>query len=345
MKKSYDMKMSDNQEFETHKNGRRLSEETIEDAAAEWRTTFDSMPDAVMIIDQDFNIVRANKAASELLELPFSEIIGKPCYQCVHNTDGPPEFCPNVRTHRDGKTHSEEICEPVVGRYLAITTNPLPESPGNPAGSVHVIRDITDQKLAEEAIRNASLQTLEVLSQLIEADDPYTAGHSQRVTELSLEIAREIGVGEKQIETLTIAGYLHDLGKVGILDSVLNKPTRLTQAEQVMIQSHPVLSADTCARVAAFKTAIPIIRHHHEKWDGTGYPDHLQGENIPLLARILAVADSYDAMTSERPYRRRKTDEEAFMEFERDQGSQWDPDLVQVFLNIKKFRRENNQKS
>lgn len=320
------------------KNGRNLTGETTEDATTEWRITFDSMPDAVMLIDKNFIIVRANKAASELLELPFSEIIGKPCYQCVHNTDEPPEFCPNLRTHRDGKTHSEEICEPVLGRYLAITTNPLPESPGNPAGSVHVMRDITEKKLAEEAIRNASLQTLEVLSQLIEADDPYTAGHSQRVTELSLEIAREIGINEKQQETLTVAGYLHDLGKVGILDSVLNKPTRLTQAEQVMIQSHPVLSADTCARVAAFKAAIPIIRHHHEKWDGTGYPDRLKGENIPLLARILAVADSFDAMTSERPYRRRKTNEEAFMEFEKDQGSQWDPELVQILLKLKKIQ-------
>ena len=309
---------------------RKRTEDTLKRIVSEWRTTFDTMSDAVLLINKKHQIIRANKAAARFLDLPFHDIIGKSCHQCVHFTSEPPEYCPHILTMADGQEHSVEVFDQQRGRHFQITTTPLV----NLTGSVHVMHDITERKEAEEALKTASIETLETMSRLVEASDPYTAGHSKRVTELAVQIAQEIGLPAEQIETLRIAGFLHDLGKVGIPDTVLNKPTRLTQAEQVMIQHHPVLSAETSERVAAFKEAVPVIRHHHENWDGTGYPDGIKREEIPLLARILSVADSYDAMTSERPYRRARTNQEALAELRRCSGTQWDPGVVDTFIKI-----------
>ena len=309
---------------------RKRTEDTLKRIVSEWRTTFDTMSDAVLLVNRKHQIIRANKAAAKILGLPFHDIIGQPCYRCVHLTNEPPGYCPHIRTMADGEEHSVEIYDERLARHFLITTTPLV----NLTGSVHVMHDITERKEAESALKSASLETLETMSRLVEASDPYTAGHSKRVTELAVQIAKEMGIPDDQIEVLRTAGFLHDLGKVGIPDTVLNKPTRLTQAEQVMIQHHPVLSAETSERVAAFKEAVPVIRHHHENWDGTGYPNGLRGEEIPLLARILSVADSYDAMTSERPYRRARTTQEALAEMDRCSGSQWDPTVVEAFVRL-----------
>jgi PAS domain S-box-containing protein len=194
--------------------------------------------------------------------------------------------------------------------------------------------DITERKQAEQALKEAALQTLDALAGIEEANDPYTAGHSTRVTELALRIATEMGLGEDELNVLRIAGPLHDMGKIGITQSVLNKPSKLTQAEWLMIRAHPVMSAETAERVVAFRDAVPAIRHHHERWDGTGYPDGLKEEHIPLPARILAVADAFEAMTSERPYRGPLTQDEALAELRTGAGTQWDPDAVKALLRI-----------
>jgi len=194
----------------------------------------------------------------------------------------------------------------------------------------------TERKRAEEALDSTALETLEAVSSIVEANDPYTSGHSATVTEIAIKIAQEMGLRAGQLDTLRIAGPLHDVGKVGIPSSVLNKPTGLTQAEWVMIQAHPQVSANVAQQVTAFEAAVPVIRHHHERWDGTGYPDGLKGDDIPLLARILAVADGFQAMASERPYRRARTEEEALAELQKGAGTQWDPEVVKVFLKLRK---------
>jgi PAS domain S-box-containing protein len=217
-------------------------------------------------------------------------------------------------------------------RWVRVRTVTMLFADGSHVGRLGIVEDITERKRAEEALKNATLETLKALSQVIEANDPYTAGHSARVTEIALRIASEMSLGEDQLDILHIAGLLHDLGKVGIPESVLNKPSKLTRVEWLMIQAHPVISAQTAEQVTAFRAAVPAIRHHHERWDGTGYPDRLAGESIPLLARILAVADSFEAMTSRRAYRRARTQEEAVAELARGAGSQWDPATVDAFL-------------
>lgn len=202
----------------------------------------------------------------------------------------------------------------------------------------------TEGKRVEEPLKSATLETLEAVSSIVEANDPYTAGHSAGVTEIAMGIAQEMGLNEGSLNTLRIAGPLHDLGKVGIPSSVLNKPAVLTQAEWVMIQSHPVVSAETAERVAAFKDAVPVIRHHHERWDGSGYPDGLEGEDIPLLARILAVADGFEALTSNRPYRSAMSEEEALVTLKEGAGGQWDPQVVKMFLKMRKAKGERKRR-
>ncbi len=320
---------------------RKRAEEDLRSAAAELQATFDTMSDLVMIVDPRHRVVRANQAMAEALQLPISKIIGKPCYQLVHGTGQPPEYCPHNRAIKDGEENRTEAREELLKRDFLITAKPTFTGTGCLFGSVHVMHDISGIRRTEEALKKAALETLKALSQLVEASDPYTAGHSSRVTDLSIRIAREMGLSPEDIEILRVAGFLHDLGKIGIPGSVLNKPTRLTQAERIMIQSHPVVSAQTSEGVEAFKAAVPVIRHHHERWDGTGYPSGLKGEGIPHLARILAVADSLDAMLSERPYRRQRSQEEAIKELEKCNGSQWDPKVVQVALKLMKTQAAN----
>ncbi len=177
--------------------------------------------------------------------------------------------------------------------------------------------------------------TIHALVLTIEARDPYTRGHTERVTKYSIQIARELKLYKPELEVLRYAAEVHDVGKVSIPDIILNKPGRLNPAERAMIELHPVKGVEILEPLEFLKPALPAVRHHHERYDGTGYPDGLDKENIPLMARILACADAFDAMTSDRPYRRRKfTTEEAITEIRNNSGSQFDPHIANLFIKI-----------
>jgi len=193
---------------------------------------------------------------------------------------------------------------------------------------------VEETKHREDIHRNY-FNTMHALVLAIEARDPYTRGHTERVTKYSVEFAKATKMSEKDIEILRFASEVHDVGKISIPDFILNKPGKLTHGERAMIELHPVKGAQMLEPLDFLKPAIPIVRHHHERYDGTGYPDGLEKEKIPLFARIIACADSFDAMTSERPYRRNKlTTEEAIMEIKNNSGSQFDPQIAQVFIRL-----------
>jgi putative nucleotidyltransferase with HDIG domain len=172
---------------------------------------------------------------------------------------------------------------------------------------------------------------LSTLSRAIEARDPYTRGHSARVTAIAEAIARRLGWDNERLELLHVGGPLHDVGKLGVSEEVLAKPGRLDEQELAQIREHPKLGARILLRVAALRGALPYVLYHHERWDGSGYPTGRAGEQIPLEARVLAVADAFDAMTSDRPYRPALDRDEALAEVARCAGTQFDPEIVDAF--------------
>jgi putative nucleotidyltransferase with HDIG domain len=178
------------------------------------------------------------------------------------------------------------------------------------------------------------LESIQALVQTLDARDHYTGQHSRRVTEVALHFARDLGLSHQQLLSVRTAGYLHDIGKVGISDRLLLKPGRLTQAERQMIQTHPAIGAKIVRPLGLKPQESQIILHHHERWDGCGYPQGLAGEEIPFLCRLVALADVFDALTSDRPYRSRYNVPEALDKIRAHAGSHFDPDLAKKFLQM-----------
>jgi putative nucleotidyltransferase with HDIG domain len=183
-------------------------------------------------------------------------------------------------------------------------------------------------------MRENYLNTVEALVQALEAKDTYTSGHSARVGKLAVAIAEEIKMGEDKIEFLKYAAVLHDVGKIGVSEIILNKEEKLLEPEWSAIRSHPVIGQTIIKSIKFLFDIGQVVRHHHERYDGKGYPDGISGEEIPLESRIIAVADTYDAITSDRSYRKGKTHDEAIQELKRVAGSQLDPKLVEVFCKV-----------
>ena len=175
---------------------------------------------------------------------------------------------------------------------------------------------------------------LSVLTRAVEARDPYTQGHAARVTALAETVARGLGWSEERLAGLRVGGPLHDVGKLAVSDAVLCKEGRLEEHELAEIREHPKAGARLLLRVAALRVAIPYVLYHHERWDGGGYPSGRAGEQIPLEARVLAVADAFDAMTNDRPYRRALSHAAALAEVERCAGTQFDPRIAELFLEL-----------
>lgn len=197
--------------------------------------------------------------------------------------------------------------------------------------------------IAAAAIENASLHdelqalflsTVSAMANSIDARDPYTKGHSERVTSYAVMIAEELALSGDELERLRYAGLLHDIGKIRIRDHILHKPGRLTDAEFTEMKKHPEYGVEIMQPVKAFQTILPAMLHHHERFDGRGYPHGLEGPDIPLSARILCVADCFDAMTSDRPYRKGMPVADAVSELSKNKNSQFDPKLVDIFLNL-----------
>ncbi|HMC83718.1 MAG TPA: HD domain-containing phosphohydrolase [Candidatus Polarisedimenticolia bacterium] len=198
---------------------------------------------------------------------------------------------------------------------------------------------LRELKEAKQEVENSYLSAIQSLAVALEAKDRYTAGHSQRVSRFAMMIARGLDMAATEVRIIGQIGLLHDIGKIGMDDKVLNKPDRLTQEEMEMVKTHPVIGAQILTPVRALENHISGIKHHHESWNGTGYPDGLKGEEIPMTARIVCLADSFDAMTSTRPYRTSRTLEEAIEEMKRCADIQFDRRCVEAFVAI--LAREN----
>ena len=188
--------------------------------------------------------------------------------------------------------------------------------------------------------QDASLATIQALAAAVDAKDPYTKGHSVRVAEYARDLARYVGLSEPIQELTYRTGTLHDVGKIGVPDSILKKPGRLEEDERAIMETHPVLGELIVRKAPQLEDTVPGVRNHHEAWNGKGYPDGLSGDEIPLIARLLAIADTYDAMTSDRPYRKGLAVEIALAESRKGAGTQFDPDLAVPFVTMMEARFE-----
>ena len=198
-----------------------------------------------------------------------------------------------------------------------------------------IIKNINDELTeSKEKLEKAYLESIETLRYTVEAKDRYTHGHSDRVSAYSVLIGKKLGLSNEDLNTLKIGGLFHDIGKIGISDAILLKNGKLTDSEYSEIKNHPVIGKNILSNAAIFENIIPIVLYHHERYDGKGYPYGLQDSSIPFLARIVSVADSFDAMTSRRSYRGELDLEYVKNEFKTKSGTQFDPVIAQIFLDI-----------
>jgi putative nucleotidyltransferase with HDIG domain len=253
----------------------------------------------------------------------------------------------------------------VIGTYMSSMICALIRSPRRYLGILHLDRGASDEPFTRDDLRRADtlaasmsfalenaqqlqekqqnlfIQMVIAFSQVIELRDPATAGHAQRVTDYALLLAEELKLGTTDLDHLRIGAPLHDIGKIGIDDAILRKIGRLTALEFECMKTHTVKGAAIVQTLPGLDVVLPIVRNHHERWDGGGYPDRLAGYDIPLLARIMAVADSFDAMTMDRPYRAGMPLELALAEIERCAGTQFDPDCARAFLRLRKVLHQH----
>ncbi len=204
-----------------------------------------------------------------------------------------------------------------------------------------IIADINQQlEEANAQLKDAYYGTIESLRLAVDAKDSYTRGHSDRVSYYSVMIGKQLGLSEEDLDTLKQGALFHDVGKIGIPDAILQKPGKLTDDEYDDIKNHPSIGAKILGPAKIFEPLIPMVLHHHERYDGRGYPGGLKGEEIPYFARIVCVADSFDAMTSDRAYRPRFTVVKALEEMESCKGTQFDPEMVDAFMIAMKNNKE-----
>jgi PAS domain S-box-containing protein/putative nucleotidyltransferase with HDIG domain len=326
----------------------------LEQALEEWRKTFDSMPYGVLMIDTDFNIKRANKYFASLYDIPLEKLLGQKCFE-VTRSDALRE---NYLHFISSNLIDVDICEhfdEILNKHFMLYLTPVPDMFGLTKSFVIALVDFTEIKDKEKKITDSKNAFFNMLKELdfsykelkglyeglihsfvnaIDAKSPWTKGHSERVTNYSLSIAKEMRLEEEEIEMLKIASLLHDIGKIGTYDVILNKPQSLSNEEINLINNHPLRGVEILKPISQLQHILPIIRHHHERLDGKGYPDGLKRDEIPMLSRIICVADSFDSMTSDRPYRPAAVKDYAIKELRTCSGTQFDPQAVEAFLRV-----------
>jgi putative two-component system response regulator len=196
------------------------------------------------------------------------------------------------------------------------------------------VRSLVTLKLRTDELERAE-SVLFTLARSIEGKDPYTHGHCERLSDYSARLAQHLKLAEDQIIALRRAGVVHDIGKIAVPDAILLKPAKLTEEEWKLIREHPAVGERICAPLKSFRSVLPIIRHHHEKFDGSGYPDGLRGENIPIAARVLQIVDVYDALTTERPYKKAFSITDALQTMKEEVAKGWwDPRIFDEFERL-----------
>jgi PAS domain S-box-containing protein/putative nucleotidyltransferase with HDIG domain len=309
----------------------------LEEREAYFRDLIENAVDGIIILDQDASFRYLSPSAERILGYRPSELLGSNPFDYIHPEDRDKTLASflNGITIPDIVVRIEFRVRHFDGRWLyleAVAHNLLHDPTVN--GVVINYRDVTERRLAEEGLRQSYDSTLEGWARALELRDKDTEGHTRRVTELALSLARAMSVPEEQLVHIRRGAILHDMGKMAISDGILHKPAALTAEEMEIMRQHPRYAFEMLSHIEYLQPSLDIPYCHHEKWDGTGYPRGLKGEEIPLPARIFAVVDVYDALTSDRPYRPAWSKEQALDHIREYSGSYFDPQVVNIFLSI-----------
>jgi PAS domain S-box-containing protein len=322
-----------------HPDFHQLMEEELRGSEARYRELADSIADVFFAFDKDLKYTYWNKASEKLTGIPAKDAIGKSLYELFPDT---PETRRAERAYLDVLRTQQplSLVNPyhIGGKDFFFEISAYPSERGL---SVFV-KDITERKRVEEELQQSfeKLQrtfegTVNVLVSVVEIRDPYTAGHQRRVTQLACAIAKEMGLSEGQIGGIHMAGLIHDIGKISVPAEILSKPSPLTELEYGLIKMHPQVGYDILNGTIEFPWPVAqIILQHHERMDGSGYPQRLSGEAILLEARILGLADVIEAMASHRPYRSALGIDKALEETSQNKGVLYDPEVVDVCSKI-----------
>ncbi|MFB6291184.1 MAG: PAS domain S-box protein [Candidatus Bipolaricaulia bacterium] len=310
---------------------RKEAERELKKSEKKFRSYVENAPVGVSVVNEKGEYVEVNETACEITGYSREELLDMEALD-LH----PPE----------ATSEAEEAFERLLDRGELEVELPYLKKDGTKghmlinAVSISETRylglslDVTERKEAEEKLKQATLGTLQALNRTIEAKDEYTGEHIDRVQRLSVKVGKKVGLSEERLEQLRYASILHDIGKIGVSDSILGKPGELSEDEWKEMEKHPEIGERIVGQVDKLKYAAKIIGQHQEEYDGSGYPKGLEGEEIKLEARIVAVADAWDAMRTDRPYSEALPKEEALQELRKNAGSQFDPEVVEILLEL-----------
>ncbi len=297
----------------------------------------ENTPVAYIILDDNFQIHYINEHFLNLRNLKMDDVLGEKCYN-LSNGGKPCNDCAvrlALNTSEKQLINRKDTLADGQVRFIDDYAIPLFHDDNTQLKYIlEIMVNRSDEFLVREQRQNDFKEILQIMANLLETKDMYTATHSKSVGEISLRIAEVMNLNREELFAISIAAALHDIGKVRIPLGIINKPGKLSDEEFALIKKHPEISHEIIANLSGFDNVKQIVRHHHERFDGFGYPDRISGEKIPLGARIVAVADTYDAITSTRSYRNAMSHEYALEEITKNSGTQFDPLVVQALLEI-----------
>lgn len=293
-------------------------------------------PAAFVILDREFRMQYVNDHFLALRKTRREDVIGCRCYDLINEG----RFCHHCAVKKAIETNSvqkitrKDILPDGTARFVDEYAVPLVDENGRYDYILEIMQNRTNEMILRESIDRMVADTIGALIAVMDKKDAYTSTHSRDVAEIGCKLGRIAGLANDELHELRLAGLLHDIGKIYIADGIINKKDRLNDGEFREIRRHPIETMSILKPFPRFAAISHIAGHHHERWDGDGYPNGLQGEAIPLGARILAIADAYDAMTSERSYRKAVRHEVAVREIYRNAGKQFDPNLADLFMEL-----------
>ncbi len=300
------------------------------------RFFIDNTPVAYIVLDNNFRIHYINKFFLKLRNLDMDTTLGEYCYN-ISNGGKMCNCCAVNQAIQSGEKtmiSRKDILQDGSVRFVDDYAIPLYTADDGTQYILEIMANRTQEMLAYEQRDRDYNEILSILSSLLEAKDQYTASHSHSVHKIAVNLAKAMNLDNNEIFDISVAANLHDIGKVRVPHAIINKPGGLTDEEYAVIKNHPITSFEMLQGLSSFTKIKETVKHHHERYDGRGYPDGLKGDEISIGAKIIAVADTYDAITSTRSYRKALSHEYALEEIKRVAGTQLDPEVVKVFLKM-----------